>query len=419
MAKPSSENTSAHSPLSLQSPASAGTASSSTRHQDLEIKDAQVIFDTVWRDLEQDYGRDQLRFPKEIILLGGAPGAGKGTNTGFILKARGLTCEPIVVSALLDTPEAKRIKDAGHMVGDREVMRLLFRKLIEPTYRDGVILDGFPRTEVQVECLKLLVDRLHSLRREFYHTPLRIHFRHPTIHIMVLFVDEKTSVERQLKRGLDIRAHNEDVRRTGLGELLEERATDYDLDLAKRRYRVFKEQTWDALQSLRSIFHYHLVNAQGSLADVEQNILRELQYQSSLELDPRTHDLLRTIPVANDIVIHARQELVKRLDEYAFEHAELLSKVVDFIARKAMPIVLRHAISGIASINTEDPVLDDPVALAILIDVFSERGFHATVDLHRIEVPDTFDVATGRITCRVKKVYRLSIRFQGSEIRRG
>lgn len=397
----------------------APTVAAPARHQDLEIKDAQVIFDAVWRDLEQDYGRDQLRFPKEIILLGGAPGAGKGTNTGFILKARGLTCEPIVVSALLDSPEAKQIKDAGHMVGDREVMRLLFRKLIEPAYRDGVILDGFPRTKVQVECLKLLVDRMHSLRREFYHTALRMHFRHPTIHIMVLFVDEKTSVERQMKRGLDIRAHNEDVRRTGLGELMEERVTDYDLELAKRRYRVFKEQTWDALQSLREIFHYHLVNAQGPIGDVEQNILRELQYQSSLELDPRTHDLLRAIPVANDIVVHARQELVKRLDDYAFEHAELLSKVVDFIARKVMPIVLRHAISGVASVNTEDSLLDDPLALAIVIDVFSERGYHATVDLHRIEVPDTFDTTTGKISCRIKKVYRLSIRFEGSEIRRG
>jgi adenylate kinase len=385
----------------------------------LEIKDAQVIFDVVWRELEDEFGRDQLRFPKEIILLGGAPGAGKGTNTAFILKARGLTCEPIVVSALLDSPEARRIKDAGHMVGDREVIRLLLRRLLEPAFRDGCILDGFPRTEVQVECLKLLVDRMHALRREFYHTPLRMQFRHPTIHIMVLFVDEKTSVERQLKRGLDIRAHNEDVRRTGLGELLEERATDYDLELAKRRYRVFKEQTWDALQSLREIFHYHLVNAQGSLAEVEHNILRELQYQSSLELDPRTHDLLRTIPVASELVIHARQQLVKRLDEYAFEHPDLLAKVVEFIARKVMPIVQRHAISGIASVNTEDSLLDDSLALAMLIDLFSERGYHATVDLHRIEVPDTFDPATGKISCRVKKVYRLSIRFQGSEIRRG
>lgn len=389
------------------------------RHQDLEIKDAQVIFDAVWRDLELQYGRDQLRFPKEIILLGGAPGSGKGTNTSFILKARGLTCEPIVVSSLLNSPEAIRLKDAGQMVGDRQVIGILFARLIQPVYRDGVILDGFPRTQVQVECLKLLVDKMHTLRREFYKTPLRAHFRHPTVHIMALFVDEKTSVERQLKRGLEIRKNNEEVRRTGLGDLLEERATDYDVELAQRRYRVFKEQTWDALQSLREIFHYHLVNAQGSLQEVEQNILHELQYQSSLELDPRTHDRLRAIPVANDIIIHARQELVKRLDAYEYENTELLGKVVEFIERKIMPIILRHAISGVALVNTEDTMMDDPVALAILIDVFSERGFHATVDLHRVEIPDQMDIATGKITCRIKKVYRVQVRFRGSEIRRG
>ena len=64
-----------------------------------------------------------------------------------------------------------------------------------------------------------------------------------------------------------------------------------------------------------------------------------------------------------------------------------------------MPIVLRHAISGVAHINTEDAVLDDPLALAMLIDVFSERGYHAVVDIHRVDVPERFDLATGAITC--------------------
>src|SRR5579871_3353662 len=194
----------------------------SARLPDLEIKDAQVIFEAVWEDLESDIGRENLRFPKEIILLGGAPGAGKGTNTAFIAKTRGLTCGPIVISALLDSPEAQRLKDAGNMVGDREVIGLLFRRLLRPEYRDGVILDGFPRTKVQVECLKLLVEKMQQLRREFYSTPLGIHFRQPTIHIMVLFVDERTSVERQLHRGRETRRHNDEVRRTGIGELQEE-----------------------------------------------------------------------------------------------------------------------------------------------------------------------------------------------------
>ena len=386
---------------------------------DLEIKDAQLIFGSVWSDLEADFGRENLRFPKEIILLGGAPGAGKGTNTQFITKTRGLTCPPIVISALLDSPEAKRLKDAGHMVGDREAVGLLYRELMKEAYRDGVILDGFPRTSVQVECLKLLVDKMQALRREFFTTPLGIHFRQPTIHIMVLFVDEKESIARQLKRGKETLTHNEEVARTGVGQLWEDRPTDHDETLARRRYRVFKEQTWDALQSLKEIFHYHFINAQGPIEEVEQNILRELEYQSTLELDPRTVDRLRNLPVASEIIVHARQELVKRLDSHEFGQPELFAKVVAFIARKIMPIVQRHAISGCAHINTEDPMLDDSTALAMLIDVFSERGFHAMVDIHRIEVPESVDLATGAIKCRTKKVYRIQIRFQGSEIRRG
>lgn len=391
----------------------------SPRLTDLEIKDAQIIFESVWQDLENEFGRENLRFPKELILLGGAPGAGKGTNTTFIAKTRGLTCQPIVISSLLDSPEARRIKNAGGMVGDREVIGLLLRQLLRREYRDGVILDGFPRTKVQVECLKLLVDKMQQLRREFDRTPLSIHFRQPTIHIMVLFVDEKESVARQLKRGREIRVHNEEVRRTGIGELLEERPTDYDEGLAQRRYRVFKEQTWAALQSLKEIFHYHFINAEGPVEEVELNILKELQYQSSLELDPRTHDRLRSLPVASELIIHARQELVKRLDGYELDQPDLFGKVVTFIEKKVLPIVLRHAISGVALVNTEDGVLDDPMALAMLIDIFSERGYHAVVDLHRIEVPERVDLQTGLIKCRIKKVFRIQIRFQGSEIRRG
>jgi adenylate kinase len=386
---------------------------------DLEIKDAQLIFDSAWRDIEADFGRENLRFPKEIILLGGAPGAGKGTNTAFIAKARGLTCGPVVISTLLDSPEAKRLKDTGNMVGDREVVGLLLRQLLRAEYRDGVILDGFPRTKVQVECLKLLVDKMQALRREFYRTALSIHFRQPTIHIMVLFVDEKESIARQLKRGLQTRLHNEEVIRTGVGVLLEDRSTDHDTVLAQRRYRVFKEQTWEALQSLKEIFHYHFINAQGPIEEVEHNILKELEYQSTLELDPRTVDRLRGIPVASEIIVHARQEMVRRLDSYELEHGQLFAQVTTFIEKKIIPIVLRHAISGVAHINTEDAVLDHPLALAMLIDVFSERGYHAVVDIHRIEVPDKFDLATGAIASRIKKVYRIQIRFQGSEIRRG
>jgi len=400
-------------------PVPPATTAVASKRSDLEIKDAQIIFGSIWRELEAEFGHEHMRFPKEIILLGGAPGAGKGTNTAFIAKVRGLTCQPIVISSLLNSPEARKLKDAGSMVGDRDVIGLVLRELLREEYHDGVILDGFPRTQVQVECLKLLVDKMHALRREFYNSHLSIHFRQPTIHIMVLFVDEKESVARQLKRGRETRARMELATRTADASLPEDRPTDHDESLARRRYRVFKEQTWEALQSLKEIFHYHFINAQGPVAEVEENILHELEYQSTLELDSRTVDRLRGVPVASQIIIHARQELVKRLDSYELEHGALFAGVVAFIEEKILPIVLRHAISGTAHINTEDKLMDEPLALAMLIDVFSERGYHAGVDIHRIEIPDQIDLATGKVNCRVKKVYRIEIRFQGSEIRRG
>jgi adenylate kinase len=126
---------------------------------------------------------------------------------------------------------------------------------------------------------------------------------------MVLFVDEAESVARQLKRGRQVVAHNEEVTRSGGGELWEERATDSSETLARNRYRVFKEQTY---------------------------------------------------------VRHARQDLVRRLDGYEVELPETFGRVIEFIEAKMMPIVVRHAMSGVANINSEDVLFQDPVALAMM-----------------------------------------------------
>jgi adenylate kinase len=304
------------------------------------------------------------------------------------------------------------------MVGDREVVELVFRKLLEEEYRDGCVLDGFPRTRVQVECLHLLVTRMNQLSREYRETPLAINFRKPTVHVMVLFVDEKTSIERQLSRGREVAEWNARALAEGK-ELREERATDLDIDAARRRYRVFKDETWEALQSLKEIYHYHFVNAQGSVESVEQNIKQELDYQSSLELDPETYDAVKRLPLASDLITHARQELVRRMDSYQLEHRRLFHKVIRLIEERFIPIVIRHAIPGLAIVNSEDAVFDDPLALAMVIDIFGERGYRAVANVNRAEVPESFDLQTGKITCSTKRIYRFQIRFAGSEIRRG
>jgi len=386
---------------------------------DLEVKDARIIFTPIWDILQEEVGRENLRFPKEIILLGGAPGSGKGTQTQFISESRGLTCPPIVISELLTTPEMEQIKAQGGMVGDKEVLTVLLRTLLDETFRDGVILDGFPRTPVQVEFLKLLVDKISALHDEFANTPLAIHFRRPTIHAMVLFVSESTSVARQLGRGREIAEYNRKVAETGIGTPIELRATDLSEELVRRRYQVFKEQTWTALTSLRQLYHYHFINAEGAIADVQANILKELKYQSSLELDPRTFERLRVLPLAEELVVHGRQELVKRLDSYELDHTELLRQIVELVSGKFMPIITRHALSGRAIVNSQDPIFNKPLAIPMLIDIFSERGYHAVVDKTIQQVPERVDLKTGEIKFRTNAVYRIQVTFEASKIRRG
>jgi adenylate kinase len=378
-----------------------------------------IIFNQAWDALQEEVGRENLRFPKEIILLGGAPGAGKGTQTQFISETRGLTCPPIVISDLLTTPEMEKIKAQGGMVGDREVLSVLLHTLLDEIYRDGVILDGFPRTSVQVEFLKLLVDKISALHDEFATTPLAIHFRRPTIHAMVLFVSESTSVARQLGRGKELAEHNRKVAETGIGSAVELRATDLSEELVRRRYQVFKEQTWTALTSLRQLYHYHFINAEGPIAEVQANILKELKYQSSLELDPRTFERLRALPLAEELVVHGRQELVKRLDSYEFEHTELMAQIVELVSSKFMPIITRHALSGRATVNSEDSIFNEPLAIPMLIDIFSERGYHCVVDKTIQQIPQRVDLKTGEIKFRTNAVYRIQITFEASKIRRG
>ena len=67
-------------------------------------------------------------------------------------------------------------------------------------------------------------------------------------------------------------------------------------------------------------------------------------------------------------------------------------------------------------ISIQKTVFDDPLAIAILIDVFTERGFTAVVDIRRMEVPSRIDLGY-EIINRVKKVYRVRINFAGSKIR--
>ncbi len=386
---------------------------------DLEIKDTHLIFDRVWNELSAARPLQHDSFPKEIFWLNGAPGAGKGTHTATIMKYRGFTAPPLVVSDLLNSEEARKRIDAGQLVGDTEVCTLLMRRLLDPLYARGAVVDGFPRSMVQVEFLKLFYEKLNALSKEHYNQTKETYRKKTHFHILVLFVSEEVSVKRQLERGKKALAHNAECEASGIGEIVEVRATDFDPEKARNRYRVFKERTYEPLKSLRSIFHFHFINAEPGIEETQQLIIEELEYQSSLELSQATFERLSPLPLASEIVVHARQELVERLDNYELHEPDLFAQVIAVVQNKFMPIIARHAVSGHACVNTEDPIFHDDRALSMLIDIFSERGYQATVDIRKEEIPCKWDPTTHEITTRLKTVCRVSIRFPGSEIRRG
>ncbi len=95
-----------------------------------------------------------------IVVLLGAPGAGKGTQAALLRDHLGIphvaTGDLFRAAIRAATPvglEAKSYIDAGRLVPDEVTIRMLRERLEQADAADGAILDGFPRTAVQAAAL--------------------------------------------------------------------------------------------------------------------------------------------------------------------------------------------------------------------------------------------------------------------------
>jgi adenylate kinase len=95
-----------------------------------------------------------------LILLG-PPGAGKGTQAGFITQAYGIpqvsTGDMLRAAIAAGTAvglAAKAVMDSGALVSDDTIVALVKDRLKAPDCASGYLFDGFPRTIPQADAMR-------------------------------------------------------------------------------------------------------------------------------------------------------------------------------------------------------------------------------------------------------------------------
>lgn len=108
-----------------------------------------------------------------FLILFGPPGSGKGTQGAILAERLGIpkiSTGDLIRAAMRDeTPlgrKAKTFYDQGLLVPDEVVLGLIAEVLDRPEARDGVLMDGFPRTIPQAEAVdRLLAERGQQVDR--------------------------------------------------------------------------------------------------------------------------------------------------------------------------------------------------------------------------------------------------------------
>ncbi|MBD5188261.1 MAG: adenylate kinase [Muribaculaceae bacterium] len=181
------------------------------------------------------------------IVIFGAPGSGKGTQSERLIERYGLhhiSTGELLRDHIARETELGKVADAfiskGNLIPDELMLDILEHELDAHPDAKGVIFDGFPRTIPQAEALNKMLEK-----------------RGTKVHAVVgLEVPEEELTRRLLKRGLD----------SG-------RSDDNAQTIAKR-LDVYRRQTEPLKEYYNSRQAYHPINGSGDIDTIFNDITR-------------------------------------------------------------------------------------------------------------------------------------------------
>lgn len=215
-----------------------------------------------------------------IVLLG-APGSGKGTQSQRLVKLHSIpqisTGDLLRAAVARSTPlglRAKAAMDAGALVDDEIVLGMIRERLADPDVRDGFILDGFPRNLAQAQALGDLLrelgqplDAVVQMDVEYAELTRRISGRRTCSDCGRVFnvFDPASSP-----------APGETCPKTGGPHQLFQRPDDNEETVAQR-LRVYEEKTRPLIDFYREKGILQTIDAQGDVETVTQRLQQVLR----------------------------------------------------------------------------------------------------------------------------------------------
>lgn len=176
------------------------------------------------------------------IIICGAPGCGKGTQSELIVEKynlKHLSTGDLLRKEINEKTELGIVADTyiskGNLVPDSMIIDILTKAIdAEDANSPGIILDGFPRTVEQAEALEVM---LNQRNRE-------------TTALLSLQVENRELISRLLKRG----------ETSG--------RSDDNLETIKKRLEVYETKTAPVNEFYKNSGKYHAIDGMGSIEEI-------------------------------------------------------------------------------------------------------------------------------------------------------